>query len=81
MLTRMRSAVSNMIGGIMASGGANEEKENDGGTNLPLRFQYSRPDFLGLCADELQCFTDHIARPILDLSESTRLPWSTGYAE
>ncbi|KAK3558825.1 hypothetical protein QTP86_028742 [Hemibagrus guttatus] len=92
MLTRMRSAVSNMLGGIMASGGgggggggdgggANQENENDVGTNLPLRFPYSRPDFLELCADELQCATDHIARPILNVKESNRLPWSTGYAE
>ncbi|KAK2834747.1 hypothetical protein Q7C36_015448 [Tachysurus vachellii] len=88
MLTRMRSAVSNMIGGIMASGGgvgvggvgANQEND-DGGTELPLRFPYSRPEFLDLCADELQCATDHITRPIVNVKESSRLPWSTGYAE
>lgn len=80
MLTRMRSAVSNMIGGIMASGGGASE-EKDSGANLPPRFPYCRPDFLGLCADELECWTDHISRPILDVKESNRLAWSTGYAE
>ncbi|GAA6080603.1 protein phosphatase 1H isoform X1 [Tachysurus ichikawai] len=85
MLTRMRSAVSNMIGGIMASGGgvgvgANQEND-DVGTDLPLRFPYSRPEFLDLCVDELQCATDHITRPIVNVKESSRLPWSSGYAE
>ncbi|XP_060764662.1 protein phosphatase 1H [Neoarius graeffei] len=82
MLTRMRSAVSHMIGGIMASGGgASEENEKDSGANLPPRFPYCRPDFLGLCAEELECLTDHISRPILHVKEGERLPWSTGYAE
>ncbi|TSK13427.1 Protein phosphatase 1H [Bagarius yarrelli] len=93
MLTRVRSAVSHMIGGIMASGsggssssggsggGANQENENDCVTNLPLRFPYCRPEFLELCADELQGSTDHVARPVMKVKESTRLSWSTGYAE
>ncbi|KAI5100259.1 protein phosphatase 1H [Silurus meridionalis] len=87
MLTRMRSAVSHMIGGIMASGGgggggANEQKDNDdGGTNLPLRFPYSRPEFLGLSADQMEGVTDHIDRPVVHVREDSRLPWSTGYAE
>lgn len=66
---------------MTSSGGAKEKPETDGGTNLPLRFPYSRPDFLGLCANELECLTDHVARPVLNVKESNRLPWSTGYAE
>ncbi|KAG8012829.1 Protein phosphatase 1H, partial [Nibea albiflora] len=42
---------------------------------------YSRPEFLGLSPDEIECSADHIARPILILKETKRLPWSTGYAE
>ncbi|XP_076863187.1 protein phosphatase 1H isoform X2 [Brachyhypopomus gauderio] len=78
MFTRMRSAVSNIIGGIMASG-ANGEHQS--GPDLPPRFRYSRPDFLGLSPDEVECSADHVARPILIVKESNRLPWSTGYAE
>lgn len=66
---------------MASGGGANVKKETDDGTNLPPRFPYCRPDFLSLCANELECLTDHIARPILNVKESIRLPWSTGYAE
>ncbi|XP_068790500.1 protein phosphatase 1H isoform X2 [Struthio camelus] len=79
MLTRVKSAVANFMGGIMAgSSGA----DHGSGSDLPLRFPYGRPEFLGLSADEVECSADHIARPILILSKETRrLPWTTGYAE
>ncbi|KAI4876125.1 hypothetical protein NFI96_023611 [Prochilodus magdalenae] len=77
MLTRVRSAVSSIIGGMMASGASAAESRAD----LPLRFPYCRPDFLGLSPDEVECSADHIARPILIEKETSRLPWSTGYAE
>uniref|UniRef100_A0A3Q3VQN8 PPM-type phosphatase domain-containing protein n=1 Tax=Mola mola TaxID=94237 RepID=A0A3Q3VQN8_MOLML len=48
---------------------------------LPLKFPYMRPQFLGLSPDEIECSADHIARPILILKETRRLPWATGYAE
>ncbi|XP_015421617.1 PREDICTED: protein phosphatase 1H, partial [Myotis davidii] len=50
-------------------------------SDLPLRFPYGRPEFLGLSQDEVECSADHIARPILILKETRRLPWATGYAE
>uniref|UniRef100_A0A8C3A7Z4 Protein phosphatase, Mg2+/Mn2+ dependent, 1H n=1 Tax=Cyclopterus lumpus TaxID=8103 RepID=A0A8C3A7Z4_CYCLU len=78
MLTRVKSAVSNFMGGMMA-GGSNGD--HTGGSDLPLKYPYSRPEFLGLSPDEIECSADHIARPILILKESKRLPWSTGYAE
>eukprot|EP00064_Thunnus_orientalis_P007472 superscaffoldBa00000834_g7493 len=78
MLTRVKSAVANFMGGMMA-GGSNGD--HPGGSELPLRFPYSRPEFLGLSPDEIECSADHIARPILILKETKRLPWSTGYAE
>ncbi|XP_029910231.1 protein phosphatase 1H [Myripristis murdjan] len=78
MLTRVKSAVANLMGGMMA-GGSNGD--HLGGSDLPLKFPYSRPEFLGLSPDEIECSADHIARPILILKESKRLPWATGYAE
>ncbi|KAI1883389.1 hypothetical protein AGOR_G00230930 [Albula goreensis] len=78
MLTRVKSAVANFVGGAMA-GGSSEEQLGD--CDLPLKFPYTRPEFLGLSQDEMECSADHIARPILILKETKRLPWSTGYAE
>ncbi|CAF96185.1 unnamed protein product, partial [Tetraodon nigroviridis] len=48
---------------------------------MPLKFPYMRPQFLGLSPDEIECSADHVARPILILKETRRLPWATGYAE
>nr|XP_023499694.1 protein phosphatase 1H isoform X2 [Equus caballus] len=79
MLTRVKSAVANFMGGIMAGGSSSEH--GGGGSDLPLRFPYGRPEFLGLSQDEVECSADHIARPILILKETRRLPWATGYAE
>uniref|UniRef100_A0A8C2L2Z0 Protein phosphatase, Mg2+/Mn2+ dependent, 1H n=1 Tax=Cyprinus carpio TaxID=7962 RepID=A0A8C2L2Z0_CYPCA len=76
MMTRVRSAVSSIIGGIMASGSSAQEIRPD----PPLRFPYSRPDFLALSPDEVECSADHISRPILILKEM-KLPWAAGYAE
>uniref|UniRef100_A0A4W5QZL6 Protein phosphatase, Mg2+/Mn2+ dependent, 1H n=1 Tax=Hucho hucho TaxID=62062 RepID=A0A4W5QZL6_9TELE len=77
MLTRVKSAVANFMGGVVA-GGANCDYS---GSELPLKFPYTRPEFLGLTQDELECSADHIGRPILILKETKRLPWATGYAE
>ncbi|KAJ1163364.1 hypothetical protein NDU88_003823 [Pleurodeles waltl] len=81
MLTRLRSAVASFMGGVMAAGGPGGAEHGSGGSDLPARFPYVRPAFLGLSPDEIECSADHIARPILILKESRRLPWSTGYAE
>ncbi|XP_075998021.1 protein phosphatase 1H isoform X2 [Genypterus blacodes] len=78
MLTRVKSAVASFMGGVMA-GASNGDQP--GGSDLPLKFPYSRPEFLGLSPDEIECSADHISRPILILKETKRLPWSTGYAE
>ncbi|KAK1169178.1 protein phosphatase 1H-like [Acipenser oxyrinchus oxyrinchus] len=78
MLTRVKSAVANFMGGIMA-GNSNGDHLN--GSDLPLKFPYMRPEFLGLSQDEIECSADHIARPILIPKETRALPWATGYAE
>uniref|UniRef100_A0A669ESW2 Protein phosphatase 1H n=1 Tax=Oreochromis niloticus TaxID=8128 RepID=A0A669ESW2_ORENI len=79
MLTRVKSAVAGFMGGIMAGGSSGSG--GNPGSELPLKFPYMRPDFLGLSPDEIECSADHIARPILILKETRRLPWATGYAE
>ncbi|XP_034019715.1 protein phosphatase 1H-like [Thalassophryne amazonica] len=79
MLTRVKSAVAGFMGGIMAGGGSGGG--GTAGSELPLKFAYMRPEFLGLSADEIECSADHVARPILTLKETRRLPWATGYAE
>lgn len=66
------------MGGIMA-GSSGSDHSN--GSELPMKFPYGRPEFLGLSQDEIECSADHIARPILILKETKRLSWSTGYAE
>uniref|UniRef100_A0A8C8IY22 PPM-type phosphatase domain-containing protein n=1 Tax=Oncorhynchus tshawytscha TaxID=74940 RepID=A0A8C8IY22_ONCTS len=78
MLTRMKSAVANFMGGMM-TGSSNVD--HFGGSDLPLKYPYTRPEFLGLSPDEIECSADHISRPILILKETKRLPWATGYAE
>ncbi|KAJ3596928.1 hypothetical protein NHX12_003328, partial [Muraenolepis orangiensis] len=80
MLTRVKSAVTHFMGGMVAPG-ANGDHPGAGGSDLPLKFPYMRPEFLGLSLDEMECSADHGARPILILKESHRLPWATGYAE
>ncbi|KAE8281483.1 Protein phosphatase 1H [Larimichthys crocea] len=79
MLTRVKSAVAGFMGGIMAGGSSGGGGNT--GSELPLKFPYMRPQFLGLSPDEIECSADHIARPILILKETRRLPWATGYAE
>lgn len=78
MLSRVRSVVSSVLGGVMMSSGASAPEPR---ADLPPRFTYCRPDFLSLSPDEVECSADHISRPILIVKETHRLPWSTGYAE
>lgn len=78
MLTRVKTAVANFMGGVM-TGSSNGD--HAGGSDLPLKFPYSRPQFLGLSPDEVECSADHSARPIVIVKETKRLPWFTGYAE
>ncbi|XP_027007362.2 protein phosphatase 1H-like [Tachysurus fulvidraco] len=79
MFSRVRSAVASLVGGFMP--GSSSSGERASGADLPLKFPYVRPEFLGLSPDEVECSVDHVARPILILKETKRLPWATGYAE
>ncbi|OCT87574.1 protein phosphatase 1H [Xenopus laevis] len=78
MFTRVKSALVSFMGGIMAG---NSGLDHANSSDMPVRFSYTRPEFLGLSQDEIECSADHIARPIIILKETQRLPWSTGYAE
>lgn len=80
MLSRVKTAVAGFMGGIVAGGGS-AGGGGHAGADMPLKFPYMRPDFLGLSTDEIECSADHVARPILILKETRRLPWATGYAE
>ncbi|XP_014677112.1 PREDICTED: protein phosphatase 1H-like isoform X2 [Priapulus caudatus] len=51
----------------------------DDGT-LP-KFEYGRPDFVGLSEDEVQVSADAQVRPIMIPRDTCRLPWNAGYAE
>lgn len=79
MLSRVRSAVASLVGGFMP--GSVSSGERASGADLPLKFPYVRPEFLGLSPDEVECSADHVSRPILILKETKKLPWATGYAE
>uniref|UniRef100_A0AAX7TXC6 PPM-type phosphatase domain-containing protein n=1 Tax=Astatotilapia calliptera TaxID=8154 RepID=A0AAX7TXC6_ASTCA len=66
MISKVKNAMSNLVGGMMP---------------LPPRFPYGRPDFLDLTPELLQYSTEHASRPVLTLKRGSRLPWQTGYAE
>uniref|UniRef100_UPI00358FE771 protein phosphatase 1H-like n=1 Tax=Myxine glutinosa TaxID=7769 RepID=UPI00358FE771 len=88
MLSRVRSVVSSLVGGLLPGPGSAETTGNGAGSatgdpgQTAARFSYGRPDFLNLNTDELECSADHMARPILIPREAGRkMPWNTGYAE
>ncbi|XP_014662605.1 PREDICTED: protein phosphatase 1H-like [Priapulus caudatus] len=75
MLKPFRHVWSSVVGSWSSSGG---EKGSD---TLVSKFDYSRPDFLGLTADETQVAGDRTSRPIIVPRDISRLPWNSGYAE
>ncbi|KAJ3612366.1 hypothetical protein NHX12_020642 [Muraenolepis orangiensis] len=85
MLTRVKSAVANFMGGVMNAAAAGPHAGGGGdhaGSHLPLKFPYTRPEFLGLTPDEAERSADHATRPVLtSRRETDTLPWATGYAE
>ncbi|GCB79122.1 hypothetical protein scyTo_0016915 [Scyliorhinus torazame] len=78
MINRVKAAVAQLVGGTGSSSSP---------WNCPecsLAFQYSRPAFLHLSAEESERAADHSTRPILVTGQDRRrqlLPWDTGYAE
>ena len=69
------AAAAAVADGVEAAGGG-------GGTPRPAKFAYGRPAFLQLeTEDELQVAGDRVIRPIIVPRDSSRLPWTAGYAE
>ncbi|XP_015197822.2 protein phosphatase 1H isoform X2 [Lepisosteus oculatus] len=83
MISKVKNAMSTLVGGIMPHGHQHGSAsiQHSGSEGLPVRFPYSRPDFLDLPVDQLQYANDHGSRPILTPQRDCRLPWRTGYAE
>lgn len=85
MISKVKNAMSNLVGGMMPHGHHHHNHHSGGQTcgtdSLPPRFPYGRPDFLDLTPELLQYSTEHASRPVLTLKRGSRLPWQTGYAE
>ncbi|XP_037535383.1 protein phosphatase 1H [Nematolebias whitei] len=86
MISKVKNAMSNLVGGMMPHGHHHNHHPGGGGQTcgqdgLPPRFPYGRPDFLDLTPELLQYSTEHASRPVLTLKRDSRLPWKTGYAE
>uniref|UniRef100_A0A8C2F119 Protein phosphatase, Mg2+/Mn2+ dependent, 1J n=1 Tax=Cyprinus carpio TaxID=7962 RepID=A0A8C2F119_CYPCA len=88
MISKVKNAMSSLVGGIIPHGHHHHHQQQqhgsaqNGGTDgLPLRFPYSRPEFLDLTPELLQYSTEHASRPVIALKRDSRLPWRTGYAE
>jgi protein phosphatase 1H len=87
MLNRFKNAVSTVVNGIsqLDRGAPDSIAYTDyyaeEATAGPLKFPYSRPEFLQLNTDEVLVSADHVSRPILVPRDISRIPWSAGYAE
>ncbi|XP_078054010.1 protein phosphatase 1H-like isoform X1 [Mustelus asterias] len=79
MISRVKAAVAQLVGGTASSSGAGSCPDSG------PRFPYSRPVFLQLSPEESERAADHSGRPILVPALGSRsrlaLPWHTGYAE
>ncbi|MGH0188140.1 UNVERIFIED_CONTAM: hypothetical protein FKN15_028072 [Acipenser sinensis] len=83
MISKVKNAMSTFVGGVRANShhhgpGAAHGHE---GEALPLKFPYSRPEFLQLTPEDLQYSADHTKRPILTSGADRKLLWRSGYAE
>lgn len=88
MISKVKNAMSSLVGGIIPHGHHHHHHQqqhgsaqNGGSDGLPPRFPYSRPEFLDLTPELLQYSTEHASRPVIALKRDSRLPWRTGYAE
>uniref|UniRef100_A0A672JNM8 Protein phosphatase, Mg2+/Mn2+ dependent, 1J n=1 Tax=Salarias fasciatus TaxID=181472 RepID=A0A672JNM8_SALFA len=88
MISKVKNAMSNLVGGMVPHGHHHHHHNHHPGggqtcgpDSLPPRFPYGRPDFLDLTPELLQYSTEHASRPVLTLKRDSRLPWRTGYAE
>ncbi|XP_077976913.1 protein phosphatase 1H-like [Glandiceps talaboti] len=78
MLNRFRSVVNNVVANLHT---ANAQDKLPQMEDLPIKYPYSRPEFLNLSDEEVKVSADHTLRPILVPRDLTRLPWNSGYSE
>lgn len=81
MLNRFKSALFTVVGGLDGVQ-TNKEEDNSNDSRLPLKFPYTRPDFLQFATEEeMLVSADHSIRPIIVPRDVSKLPWKSGYAE
>ena len=85
MFSRFKSALLSSVGAAESAAAAavtDGAETAGGGSARPVKFAYGRPSFLQLdTEDELQVAGDRVIRPIIVPRDSSRLPWTAGYAE
>lgn len=74
MLRRLRSHLDTAVDKVWST-----ESKDDG--EKPLKFDYSRPEFLKLNAEKMKVSQDFMTRPIVTSNEPMTLPFNAGYAE
>ncbi|XP_062581939.1 protein phosphatase 1H-like [Saccostrea cucullata] len=74
MLRRLKSHLDTAVDKVWSA-----ETKDD--TDKPLKFEYSRPEFLRLNAEKLKVSQDFSNRPIVTTNEPMVLPFNAGYAE
>ncbi|XP_002738902.1 protein phosphatase 1H-like [Saccoglossus kowalevskii] len=79
MINRFRSTVNNVIANLHPIPRSPEKTQR--AEDLPVKFPYSRPEFLNLSDEEVKVSADHVLRPILVPRDIARLPWYSGYSE
>ncbi|XP_043218999.1 protein phosphatase 1H-like isoform X2 [Amphibalanus amphitrite] len=88
MFNRFKSALLSSVGAAESAAAVAQAAVTDGAEAAggpaarPAKFAYGRPAFLQLeTEDELQVAGDRVIRPIIVPRDSSRLPWTAGYAE
>ncbi|XP_070558833.1 protein phosphatase 1H-like isoform X2 [Ptychodera flava] len=79
MINKFRSVVNNVVANLHQVPNAEEKPPRM--EDLPIKYPYSRPEFLNLSDEEVKVSADHTLRPILVPRDLSRLPWNTGYSE
>ena len=87
MLSRFKNAFYSVVHNLdaadaKAGGDAGGHAASGDPAKPPVKFPYTRPHFLQLHGeDEIQVSGDHAIRPIIVPRDTTKIPWSAGYAE
>jgi hypothetical protein len=74
MLRRLRSHLDTAVDKVWST-----ETRDD--SEKPLKYEYSRPEFLKLNAEKMKVSQDFMTRPIVTTNDPMTLPFNAGYAE